>query len=1218
MFAKIFKFEISYWLKSPLFYVYMLLMLALSTISMAAALGVFDSNTFSVVGIKKANSASAINGLLSAFTLLTYFLIPSIIGSSIYRDYKSEMYHVLFSYPFTKSQYLLAKFSSSFLITLMVIFCGVLGLMLGCYLPGANPDLLLDFDLANFIQPFLLIVIPNIFFFGTVIFGVVTFSRNIFVGFVVVLILLVLQGLANSYMSDLDTKTIAALLDPMGASALSYETEYWTVAEQNKNLLPFSGYVLYNRILWASVSLLLFFGIFKAFKFNQSPINLNPFKRKGQRHVKRNFGGNLIKKPPQIKLNLSNFQLLKNVWKYAGFELKYILKNWAFISIFLVAMVVFCLTLNVGYKIQGTETLPVTRIMIALGGQSVGLFMMVLVFLFSGMLIHRGRIANMDQLIDTTVQPTWVFIASKFLAILAMIGLIYLSIILISIIYQTTQGFYDFEVGLYFYRYFLVGLLNWIILTFLAFFFHSLIKNYIVGFVSLLAFTILLNFFSSFGIEQSIFVFNRISGVSYSDMNGFGAKLPLFYIYKIYWGLFGMALLIIAALFYRRGLTIGISERFKLAKMRFSTNLKIGLSLCLLLFLGLGSYIYYVDNIKNERFSGKERELKRVNYEKEYSDYNQMDKLRITKTKIDLALFPKTRDYKVEGIFTLKNKTQTPIDSVFLNTSDDLIDYNFSTPTEVSLENDRYDFKVLRFKKSIEPGEELAFNFTMKNEPNSWFYNHSPVKNNGTFLNNNMFPSFGYSERYEIQSDKIREKHGLRKKESMKSPNDSTALGNTYISNEADWIDFEATISTSPEQTAIAPGYLQKEWTEDGRRYFHYEMEDKMLNFYNIMSAEYKLKQEKFEGINLQIFHHPSHTYNLDRMMDGLKSSLAYYQENFSPYQFRQLRIMEFPSTYGSFAQSFANTVPFSEGIGFIANVNDKNDGVDYPFTVTAHEVAHQWWAHQVIGADVQGSTLMSESLSEYSALKVLEERYGKKKMRRFLKEALDGYLQGRRYEDQTERSLIYNENKQYIHYNKGSLVLYALSDYLGTKKFNTMLSNYIDDVAFQEPPYTTSIEFTEHVEKATPDSLRYLVHDMLENIILYDNKVLNYDVEPLDNGKYEVSITAQVSKYRTEGYGKRHYETYDNCSLSYPPESVDESLPRVESLPLRDYVEVGVFAQDADGQEEILYLKKRKITEIHNKFTITVDKKPTAVGIDPYNKLIDRNSTDNRKQVED
>src|SRR5690606_21699741 len=123
----------------------------------------------------------------------------------------------------------------------------------------------------------------------------------------------------------------------------------------------------------------------------------------------------------------------------------------------------------------------------------------------------------------------------------------------------------------------------------------------------------------------------------------------------------------------------------------------------------------------------------------------------------------------------------------------------------------------------------------------------------------------------------------------------------------------------------------------------------------------------------------------VDRMIKSVKRSLDYFTTNFSPYQHRQVRIIEFPR-YSSFAQSFPNTIPFSESIGFIAKVDGDEDKIDVPFYVTAHEVAHQWWAHQVIGGNVQGSVLMSETMSQYSALMVMEKEYGRQAMKKFLR----------------------------------------------------------------------------------------------------------------------------------------------------------------------------------------------------------------------------------------
>src|SRR5262249_35036532 len=160
--------------------------------------------------------------------------------------------------------------------------------------------------------------------------------------------------------------------------------------------------------------------------------------------------------------------------------------------------------------------------------------------------------------------------------------------------------------------------------------------------------------------------------------------------------------------------------------------------------------------------------------------------------------------------------------------------------------------------------------------------------------------------------------------------------------------------------------------------------------------------------------------YDLEQMMRGMKDALAYCSSQFGPYQHRQVRILEFPR-YQTYAQSFPNTIPYSESIGFIAKVDptDPKD-IDYPYYVTAHEVAHQWWAHQVIGGNVQGATMLSETLAQYSALMVMKKTFGPEKMKRFLAYELDRYLRARGMEKKKEVPLVRVENQPYIHYQKG------------------------------------------------------------------------------------------------------------------------------------------------------------------------------------------------------
>ena len=349
-------------------------------------------------------------------------------------------------------------------------------------------------------------------------------------------------------------------------------------------------------------------------------------------------------------------------------------------------------------------------------------------------------------------------------------------------------------------------------------------------------------------------------------------------------------------------------------------------------------------------------------------------------------------------------------------------------------------------------------------------------------------------------------------------------------------------------------------------------------------------------------------------MILGIKKALDFSSQAFSPYQHRQVRIIEFPQTGGGFAQSFANTIPYSEAVGFIADVNDEDQyGVDYPFSISAHEVAHQWWAHQVIGANVKGATLMSESMSEYVSLKVLEKEYGNDKMRTFLKNALDSYLSGRALERLNEKPLMFNENQQYIHYNKGSLVLYALSDYLGEETLNRAIQQYLNKVAYQEAPYTIAEEFVNEIAAATPDSLSYLIDDLFRTITLYDNRVDKAEWWINQDSTYEVEFTLLAAKYQSDEKGKRIYKDTAGDSLLLEKEELRRPI---QSLPLRDYIDVGIFTKDTQGQDSVIYLKKHRFDQIETTLRFTLDAEPSEVGIDPFNKLIDTQSMDNRRDV--
>jgi ABC-2 type transport system permease protein len=1013
--------------------------------------------------------------------------------------------------------------------------------------------------------------------------------------------------------SNPDNRFIAALLEPSGTSAVDYYTRYWTVSEQNELYIPLGELIIYNRLIYLSLASIVLISIYKLFSFSQNAFTFSFNKKDSKRLTKSNFGGITKINLPTFKLDFSLKNDLNKLWNLSNIDFKYILRNWSFISIVILALLFNLIGLSELGDVFGTPTYPRTWKMLE-AGLTFTLFINVSTFLFTANLLHRSRTSNINQLIDTTPTPNWIFLGSKFLAIVKM-QLLLLSLIMISgILFQTYNGYYDFEIGHYLYELIVLSLISYIIWALLSFLIITLTTERLLGFFIMIVLFIGIPLLSLAGVEQSIFKYNAGTGFSYSDMDGYGSSLNRFFLYKIYWLSLGLVFYILTYLFYYRGLPSNFRERISVAGSRFKGKYPKFLGLFMLIFLSSGGYLYYETNILNERTSSKERELQTVEWEKKYKKYENYDQPRIVAVNVDVNIYPNTLDANASGTYSMVNKTSSTIDSLFLDHNDAISTFEFDKETDLVLEDTLYNFDIYRLKKPLYPGDSLKLSFSVKNKPNTIIRKNSTVVSNGTFINNGLFPTFGYPGG-ELRDDKTREKYDLPPNKLKPHPSDSTALGNTYISKDADWIDFEATVSTSKDQIAIAPGYLQKEWIEGDRRYFHYKMDSKILNFYAFNSAKYEVVQDQWNDVKLEIYYHKDHDYNLDRMMKGMKAALEYCSSNFSPYQHRQLRIIEFPRTSGGFAQSFPNTVPFSEDIGFIAKVDDSEEGGnDYAFFVSVHEVAHQWWAHQVIGADVLGATMLSESLSEYVTLKVIEQVNGKKKMRKFLKRSLDTYLTQRTFERKRENALMYNDGQGYIHYQKGSLVFYALSDYIGEKTLNKALSKYVKKVAFQEPPYTTSIDLLNHIKEVTPDSLNYLLDDMFETITLYQNRVVETKSEKLDNGKYKVDIEFKVSKYRNDEKGRAFYGDREKDSITY--QTVDMKKPEY-SVFLEDYIDIGIFGEDDDENETELYLKKYKISSIHNKISIIVDKEPKEVGIDPYNKLIDTNSEDNRKKIE-
>lgn len=1195
MFKEIFTYEIKRWLKLPMFYIFFFSVLVVSWFVMCSATGAFDSISTTVAdsGVYK-NSSLSLQRVIAGIARLALFLLPSIIGAAAYRDFQYNIHPLFFTTRITKPGYLLGRFLGTIVVSLLVFIAIALGMMLATKMPFVDKTLLGPFDLMAYVQPYITYIIPNLLIYGALIFTTGLITRSNLATFITVLIIYLVTGIAGSIASNIDRQTLGALIDPSGATAIGIYTRQWSIAEQNTKLVPIADIILWNKLLWLGVASVVLAWAYRTFRFNQTAPTLRLFNRTTDLSSAASIPSLLVL--PRVTQTFTSKQDRAVFFELLKRETKRIITGPSFIVLTLIGMLFMFVGSLVLGQIYGTVTYPVTYKILEIPGGTFSLFGFLVLFVYSGILVNKERELKIDQLLDTLPMPDWVVFCSKLVSLYITSFVMLLVVMVTGMAIQAIHGYYNFELSVYIRSLFGFELINYMLMATLALFVQVLVRNKYISFFILLAYYFFSQFQSLLGIEQPIYRFASDEGYTYSAMNGYGDAVWSYFIYKLYWGGFCIILAAIAHLLWARGVETAFAVRLRAMRHRRNTaSMSMLFSGVVLFGTGLG-IIRYNTNEAGGYTGRKDIETARINFEKKYKKFDGAPQPRITAVKVNTDIYPEQRSVFLNGTYTLKNKTSVSIDSIHVmyETSASTSEITFGKKATKVLEDSVMGYRIYKLDQPMAPGDSIELTYKMEYKPRG-FDSPGGVYYNGTFINSNLLPSIGYNANVELTEDRVREKNGLKPKETMLPQDDPRGLQNTYISNDADWISFEATVSTTADQVAIAPGYLQKEWEKDGRKYFQYKMDSKILNFFSFQSARYEVKRDKWKDVNIEIYYNKGHEYNLDRMITAIKRALDYYSVNFSPYQHRQVRIIEFPR-YFQFAQSFPNTIPYSEDIGFIAKV-DKNDpeDVDYPFYVTAHEVAHQWWAHQVIGANVQGSTILSETMSQYSALMVMEKEYGRPMMKKFLRHELNTYLT-RRVLDKKEKPIIQvTADQQYLHYNKGSLVMYALRNYIGEDSLNAVLRNYIHKVAYKEPPYTTSKEFLGYLKAATPDSLKYFITDQFEKITFYQNKALSATSEKLADGKYKVHLEVESNKTQANEKG-----------LQKP-------------VDFNDYIEIGVLGTDKDGKEKELYLKKHKIKKGKNSIDIIVDEEPKKAGIDIYNMLIEpmlKNTDDNIVKV--
>jgi ABC-2 type transport system permease protein len=1217
MFWEFFTFELKFRFKSISTYIYFLVWVVFSFLDVASEnFGPIGNNNGKI--LLNGPYANIVNDIgVSFFGLI---VIAAIFGTSILRDFQRDTIQILFTKPISKFAYLGGRWAGSFVATVFAFSGLLLGEFLGTLAPWADHSRIGPNHLSWYLQPFFSIVVFQIFFLGSVFFLVSALSRKIFIVYLqgaAIFMLYIIGVNAFSVTRSLE-HFWSGILDPVGFLYRDAISRYWTVIEKNSLLFSWSphnanGVFLYNRLLWGSVGVLALLAVWKFFPMSVEALTARSSGKRAARAREqdvvearpRSLVAARLPVVHQIFGAGTRFAQLSSLTRIRISNILHEIPFWVLL------LLMMGLAINNGYfagKLADRNVWPVTYLMLQSVEGGAQLFFYIVATLYAAELVWRERdtqFAGIHDALPISETTDWF---SKLFA-LCFVELILLTVtMLCGILMQTLSGYYHYELFQYVKELYFITFPQILMFVLFAFFIQTVVSNKFIGHGIVIGVFVVTPILYNFGWENTLYLVGNTPAYIYSDMNGYGHFVPALLWAIVYWLAIMAVLAVISIALARRGSDDAWKSRLGLAKQRASRLIPAG-AVLLLIAIGSGCWYYYNAHVLNEYLTAKDRRNIQANYERDFKKYENVPQPKVIAVDANINIYPERRSFDGTAHFTLQNKTPQPVNQIHVtNQNQSVTNVKFDKPFHVVSSSPRSLYTIYQLDTPLAPGDKLDMRFDVGyashgfkdgNERPEFAYS-------GTFFDSGYFPTIGYDNNIELDDPRRRKEEKLPEQEILPHRGDPVGSVTNLFTPTSDWVTYHTTVSTSDSdsegkpQIAISPGYLTREWHENGRHYFTYDMGDvKTLDFFAFLSARYDVTKEVYQGkenpISIEVYHIPQHKFDVDDMIAASKAGLAYYEKNFSPFQFKQYRIMEFPR-YRTFAQSFPNTVPYSEAIGFIGRVEKPKD-IDFTYFVTAHELGHQWWAHQLIGGRVEGSNMLSETLAEYSALMVMREKYGDDSMHRFLKHELDGYLRGRAGEIRKERPVVLVQNEPYVWYQKGGHVLFTLADYIGEDKVNLALRNFLMQYRYanandaQSGPYPDTRQFVDALRAQTPPELQYYITDAFESIVLYDNKAVSATVTQTPDKKYKVTLNVQSHKVSADGNGK---ETPMN---------------------LNDFMDIGVFVSKKD-EEKPLYLKKEKITQANQTFEIVVDQMPTRAGIDPYNKLIDRIPDDNMIDV--
>ncbi len=1201
MFGIIARFELRYQLRNPVFWVSTILFFLLT----------FGATTVESIrlgsgGNIHTNAPTAIAQIQLTMSLFFMFVTTAFVGNVVVRDDETGFGGIIRSTKIGKLPYMFGRFSGAFLGAAVAFLAVPLAIWIGTFMPWIDPEHLGPNRLQDYLFGYFVLALPNLLITSAIFFAVACWTRSVTYSYLTVILFMFAYFALTAMLKKWPDLSLAAYFEPFGTVAYGLGIRYLTPIQANTQAPELTGLLFNHRLLWLAISAAIVVVAVWRFRFADRGASKGGARRQAARERK------LAAVTPVIAERLPANTPARAAWHQlctrALFEMKLIFKSPAFWVLALVGAISLLSTLNLAGRFYDVPMWPRTFAIIDVVRGNSSLITLLMAIYFSGEVVWRERERRINEIVDATPLPNWVFLVSKLAGVTGALLVLCVAVALLeSILFQFARGLFDIEFGQWLAWFAVPGALYVLQISVLAIVVQAISPNKFVGWAIMLLYLVAGMVFAGMGLDHPLMNYAEVSQ-PLSDMNGANYGGATAWWLRIYWTVFAVILVVIGHLMWRRGTAVTLGGQWRTLPARLRGAPLAFLSTALLVTIGMGSFLYYNMNVLNRFLSeGDKEEARAAKYEKDYSRYLGLPEPKLTDIKLDVDLQPSRGFVSFDGSYRFVNATAAPIETLHVRMGVPTVRLDAISVPGAKLVRDDTDnlHRIYRFDRPLQPGASgtLTFRTVMEKRglaalpSNRRMYElDAQPAPNGAYLTNLIFaPALGMSRGSFLQGSNLRRKHGLPAEQSIPKLEDGTALGRNFIGVER--VNTDITVSTDADQTLVVTGARVSESIANGRRTARFVSPIPTLNFITIQSARYARKSIDANGVKASVYYFPKHPMNIDRMLSVIKDSLDYYRKNYGPYQYSYARIIERPD-YGGGANSAPGTVGYSEKAGFTMDFRDPKR-LDFLAYVTAHELAHQYWFHQVMSADMEGAEVLTETLSQYSALMIMKHRYGADQIRQFLKYEVDFYLQGRRSEASEERPLARAYKQGYIHYNKGSIVMYLLQDRLGEDRVNTVLRGLIDRYRFKPAPYARSSDLVDGLlTLARTPAERELILDQFYRITLYDLKAKQATVRRLPNGQFETTLTVGAGKAYADGKGNERQAKFN------------------------EQVDIGVFtARPGDlgfGRENVVSMQRLPIRSGEQQIRIVTKRKPVYAAIDPYLNFIDRDSNDNVVQVSD